>query len=58
VKGVLTRCGVTVDLEWKDGKAVKATFGATRDTKFKLKYKDKEWPVELKKGRARTIDVF
>jgi alpha-L-fucosidase 2 len=49
IKGVLTRCGVTVDLIWKDHHPVVATMKASRNTKFILKYKDRQWPMELEK---------
>ena len=47
IKGVRTRCGVTVDLMWEDSKPVSATFIAQRNTFFKLFFKNKEWLIEL-----------
>jgi alpha-L-fucosidase 2 len=47
IRGAQTRCGVTVDLVWKDSKPVSATVIAKRDTRLKLKFKEKEWPIEL-----------
>jgi hypothetical protein len=54
IKGVLTRCGVTIDLEWKNGQPERASIKASRDTKFNLIYNDREWPIELKRGE-KTI---
>ncbi len=51
IKGVRTRCGVTVDFEWKGSQPVLATFHAQRDTDFKLKYQDRKWSIELKKDQ-------
>jgi len=52
IRGVRTRCGVTVDFEWKESKPVKAKFNAQRNTVFKIKYIDREWSIELKKGHV------
>jgi alpha-L-fucosidase 2 len=57
INGVLTRCGVTVDLSWSEGRPEYANFTASRDTEFTLKYKDKEWPIELKKGQEQTWEM-
>jgi len=51
IKGVRTRCGVTVDLIWKDSKPVSATFFAQRNTFFKLIFNHKEWAIELNKNQ-------
>jgi alpha-L-fucosidase 2 len=52
IKGVLNRCGVKADLQWKDGKPVKAVFTAERNTRFKINYENKEWLVKLEKGQT------
>jgi alpha-L-fucosidase 2 len=52
IKGVLTRCGVKADFQWKDGKPVNALFTAKRNTTFKINYENKEWPVKLEKGQT------
>jgi hypothetical protein len=52
IKGVLTRCGVTVDLKWKNNKPVNAVITASRDTKFKLRFAERDWPLELKQGQT------
>jgi hypothetical protein len=57
VRGVLTRCGVVVDLEWKDGEPVKATFKAQRKTELKVKFGDKECPVELNEGQVYNLQI-
>lgn len=57
IRGVRTRCGVTVDFEWKDSKPVQAKFNAQRKTVFKLKYKEKEWSLELKQGQVYSLKI-
>ena len=57
VTGVRTRCGVTVVLEWKDSKPVKAEFSAQRKTDFEVKHKDSRWPLKLKKGQVYTLKM-
>lgn len=54
IRGFLTRCGVKVDFEWKNGKPVKAVFTAERNTSFKLKYGSREKIIKLKKGQVRN----
>jgi alpha-L-fucosidase 2 len=57
ISGVLTRCGVTVDLQWKDNKPVKARFTAQRKTELKVKFKDKEWSLELEPEQVYNLDI-
>jgi hypothetical protein len=57
INGVLTRSGVAVDFIWKDAKPLIATFTASRDTKFNLKYKNKNWPIELKNGQLQKWEM-
>jgi len=57
IRGVRTRCGVTVDFEWKKSQPVVATFTAQRNTVFKLKYNDRIWPMDLKKGQIFNWEV-
>jgi len=57
IKGVRTRCGVTVDLEWKNNKPVRATFKAQRKTTFKLRCKKREWPLGLKQGQVFSLEI-
>lgn len=52
INGARTRCGVIVDLEWKNYKPVAAKIKALRNTDFKIKYKDREWKQEMKKGQT------
>lgn len=54
INGVLTRCGVEVDLKWQDGKPLQATLTGQRDTHFKIFYAGEEWPIEIKKGQETT----
>jgi alpha-L-fucosidase 2 len=51
IQGVKTRCGVTVSFEWKNLKPVQAKITAHRNTDFTLLYKEREWPMELKKNQ-------
>lgn len=57
IRGVSTRCGVTVDLEWKENKPVKAIFNAQRKADLKVKYKDREWSLELKQGQVYSLEI-
>lgn len=57
IRGVLTRCGVTVDLEWKDGKAVKTELKAQRKTELKVKYGDRKWAAELEEGQVYNLQI-
>jgi alpha-L-fucosidase 2 len=57
ITGVLTRCGVTVDLEWKDHKPVMAELKAQRKTKLKVIFNDKEWSIELESGQVYNLDI-
>jgi len=57
ITGVLTRCGVTVNFEWKDHKPVKAELKAQRKTKLKVKFNDKEWPLELESGQVYDLKM-
>jgi hypothetical protein len=52
IRGVRTRCGMTVDLEWEQHEPVQAIFYAQRNSAFKIKYKGREWPQELKKDQV------
>lgn len=57
IRGVRTRCGVTVDFEWKDRKPFQATFDAQRNTVFKIIYNDREWPMELKRAQVLSWEI-
>ena len=52
IKGVLTRCGVTIDLVWGDGKPISAKLTASRDTEFKIRFLDRSWEVNIVKGQS------
>ena len=58
ISGVLTRCGVVIDLTWKKSEPVSATFTASRDTRFDLILDDKKWTIELTEGQADTKKDF
>lgn len=57
IRRVRTRCGVTVDLEWKNHKPVQATFYAQRNTVFEIKYLGREWPQELMKDQVFRWEI-
>lgn len=57
IRGVQTRCGVTVDLEWEDHRPFKAKFKAQRKTEFTVKFKDSDWSVELEKGQVFSLQI-
>jgi hypothetical protein len=54
VKGVLTRCGVTVDLKWEDGKPDSAILSAQRNTFFQLRFQDRTWEIKLITGQKQN----
>jgi alpha-L-fucosidase 2 len=54
VKGVRTRCGVTVDLTWDEGKPVSAVLDAHRSTSFHLRYQDRSWEIKLTAGQKQN----
>jgi alpha-L-fucosidase 2 len=57
IKGVRTRCGVTVDFEWENQKPVKVELKAQRKTKLKVIFKDKKWPLELDPGQVYDLKM-
>lgn len=56
ISGVLTRCGVTVDLEWADYKPTRVTIKARRNAVVQVKHKNSVWPLDLKQGQNISID--
>jgi hypothetical protein len=54
VKGVGTRCGVTLDLTWEYGKPVSAVLYAQRNTALSLQYLDSNWKFELEAGQKQN----
>jgi len=50
VAGLRARGGITVNIEWADGKLVRASFLADRDTVVNVKYKDRIETTELRKN--------
>ncbi|MEM8895021.1 MAG: glycoside hydrolase family 95-like protein, partial [Bacteroidota bacterium] len=57
IKGVLTRCGVSVDLTWEDGKPISAKLTASRDAEFTLKFNNETWEMDLKKGETMNWSI-
>jgi alpha-L-fucosidase 2 len=56
VAGVLTRCGVTLELEWKDHQPSRIKLRAQRKTAFKLKFQDREKFLSLDQGQVVLVD--
>jgi len=54
LKGVRTRCGITMDLVWEKGKPVSALLKANRNTNFHMHFKDHSWEMELKAGQEQN----
>jgi alpha-L-fucosidase 2 len=52
IRGAGTRCGVSVDLMWKDGEPLEATFRAQRNTVFMIRYNGGEWLQALEKDQT------
>ena len=54
--GLRARGNVEVDVSWKDGKLVSATFKATEDTSFRIYHNGKLSDlISLKKGKTKVI---
>ncbi len=58
VKGLRTRGGCEVDMEWKNGEMVSATIKATRSGSFNIHYRDKTMLLTLKAGEIHRINSF
>lgn len=58
ISGVQTRCGVTVNLEWKGQHPTRVALHARRDTRFTLKCGSQTWPLELKLGQRFELTKF
>ncbi len=52
VKGLKARGGITVDMEWENGKLRKATVYSTIDQTLKIKYKSDVQTIIIKKGQS------
>ena len=55
VTGLRARGGLVVDMEWKDGKLVRATLTASSAIPVKVRYAGKEREVRLKAGEAYKV---
>jgi alpha-L-fucosidase 2 len=54
VRGLRARGGVTVDLDWKDGRLVRASFTADRDGTFRIRHADGSTAELVLRAGART----
>ena len=52
VKGLKARGGLTVDMEWDNGKLVKATVYSSIDQTIKIKYNADVQNIDIKKGQT------
>jgi hypothetical protein len=57
IKGAWTRSGISMDLEWKDSKPVKADLKSNRATEIVVKFKEREWPVKLSANESISLDL-
>jgi alpha-L-fucosidase 2 len=55
VTGLRARGGIGVDLEWKDGKLVKAVLTASSSKPVRIRYAGKEKEIQAKAGQAYTF---
>jgi alpha-L-fucosidase 2 len=55
IKGLRTRGGYEVDMEWKDGEIVAALIKASRGGNFNVRYKDKTLALTLKAGEKHRM---
>ncbi len=56
VTGLRTRCGATVDFDWKDGRVVSAIISSNNNEKINLKANGKDIPIELVAGKTAFLD--
>jgi alpha-L-fucosidase 2 len=56
IKGLRSRGGFEVDMEWEDGMMTTTTIYATTDNKSTVKYKDNVVIIDLKKGESITLN--
>ena len=55
VSGLKARGGLTVDIEWNDGKLTQATITSSVDNRLKVVFNDKTETVSLTAGTPKTI---
>ena len=56
IRGVGTRCGVTADLEWKNGKPETLHLKPHLDRSIKIRFNDRVWEVEAKAGKKIELN--
>jgi alpha-L-fucosidase 2 len=57
IKGVRTRGGFVIALEWRDSIPVKVTVKSLLGKKSKLSFKNKVWDIDLTKGQSKTWNL-
>ncbi|HTE25705.1 glycoside hydrolase family 95 protein [Flavitalea sp.] len=57
VKGLMARGGLTVDVEWKAGKLVKAMISSELEKTTKVTYKGKTIEIKISKGKPLSLDA-
>jgi alpha-L-fucosidase 2 len=55
VKGLCARGGITVDIEWKNGKIENAFFQSVKTTNVRVRYKGREAGIALKPGHKTSF---
>jgi len=57
IKGVRTRCGVTIDLVWESGVPVSAVLHAQNQTSFLLRFQGHSWEFSLSEGQKQLWNM-
>ncbi|WP_347840599.1 glycoside hydrolase family 95 protein [uncultured Draconibacterium sp.] len=55
VKGLCARNGIEVDIKWKDGELLEATFYSPNSVECKVRYKNKLIALDLHAGKMHTV---
>jgi alpha-L-fucosidase 2 len=56
IKGLIARGGLTVDMEWENGKLVKASISAKHKKTIKIRYQGKIGEFEIEKNKPLILD--
>jgi len=58
IKGLMTRCGAQLDMEWSEGKPVAAILTPIRDGKCQVRYRERKKDIKMRKGRQINLSAF